>query len=105
MPPSIPCLLGKVNAICQLLSSSKQINEFKNSNILLARYIDPNWLLVIKKSFGVITAIGGLLCHTAIICRELDIPYVVGVGMDYLEKINRQKITLDGQTGEVTIDK
>lgn len=100
----IPCSPGKISGICQFLKSPQQYHDFDSGNILLAMYTDPDWLPAIEKSSGVVTAIGGFLCHTAIICRELGIPCVVGVGMDYLEKINNKKITLNGTTGEVKLE-
>ncbi len=42
---------------------------------------------MIMKSKGVVTAIGGYLCHTAIITRELGIPCVTNIGIDRLNEL------------------
>ena len=56
----------------------------------------------IMKSKGVVTAIGGYLCHTAIITRELGIPCVTNIGIEKLNQLRKEKeITIDGDLGTV----
>jgi len=57
-------------------------------------------------SKGAVTAYGGFLCHTAIVCRELGIPCVTGVGEEVLDKICKdesQYIEVNGNSGNVKV--
>ncbi len=47
--------------------------------ILVTKMTDPGWVFLIASSKGIISEKGSLLSHTAIISRELNIPFIVGV--------------------------
>ncbi|MEG2348885.1 MAG: PEP/pyruvate-binding domain-containing protein [Clostridia bacterium] len=79
-------------------------DEISNEEILLARITEPEWLPKILKAKGLVTARGGILCHSAIVCRELGIPCVTGVGDDNLKYLAKAKlISIDGKNGIVKI--
>ncbi len=60
----------------------------------------------VSQSSGVVTAVGGFLCHTAIIARELGIPCVVGIGGDSMKKIwDKTYLSVNGTTGVVSTNK
>ncbi len=74
--------------------------------ILLTKITGTSWVPNLMKSKGAVTARGGILCHTAIICRELGIPCVTGVGDEALQKLAKtNNILINGSTGEVVIEK
>jgi pyruvate,water dikinase len=52
---------------------------------------------------GVITDIGGMMCHAAIVCREYAIPAVVGTGFATTRLTTGQRVRIDGKTGVVTL--
>ena len=66
---------------------------------------DPDWLPHLMNSKGAVTAYGGFLCHTAIVCRELGIPCVTGIGEDALEELCNQheQIEVNGNNGNVKV--
>lgn len=72
--------------------------------ILVAPHIDPGWTLIFTQAIGVITERGNALSHVSIITRELGIPAVVALADATKIFKNGQSITIDGSTGEVTID-
>ena len=65
----------------------KKNDDIKDKDIILAYFTDPKWVPAIKKCSGIITVVGGYLCHTAIIARELSKPCVTNIGLDNLSKI------------------
>ena len=66
---------------------------------------NPNWLPHLMNSKGAITAYGGFLCHTAIVCRELGIPCVTGIGEEGLKKLccSHAIVEVNGNNGYVKI--
>jgi pyruvate,water dikinase len=60
---------------------------------------------LIINSGGVILETGGVTSDTAILCREFDIPAVVGAKNASLNLKNGQAVRLDGNTGSVYIEK
>ena len=64
------------------------------------------WISEMKKAKALVTKIGSLLCHAAIIARELGIPCVTDIDDEDFTKISKAKtIYLNGSTGEIKIIK
>jgi len=59
--------------------TSETINEFVAGEILIAESTNPDFLSAMLKAKAIITEMGGLLSHSAIISREFNIPCVIGV--------------------------
>jgi pyruvate, water dikinase len=52
---------------------------------------------------GVVTDIGGMMCHAAIVCREYGLPAVVGTGFATSTVDAGQVLRVDGDRGRVEI--
>lgn len=78
-----------------------EINDWHDGDILMAWFTDPEWMRILSKASGVVTAVGGFLCHTAIVARELGIPCVIGIGQNMKELWDEKAITVDGNKGIV----
>lgn len=74
-----------------------------SGKILITRMTDPGWVFLMSQAVGIISEKGSLLSHTAIIGRELGIPVVVGLSHATQIFENGQIITLDGNTGIISI--
>ncbi|MDD5437523.1 MAG: PEP-utilizing enzyme [Patescibacteria group bacterium] len=55
-----------------------KVKKFKAGNILVTEMTTPSTILACKKASAIVTDEGGVLCHAAIISRELKKPCVVG---------------------------
>ena len=100
----IPASPGTIEGQAKYLDSPS--DEMQVGKILLAMMTDPDWLPHLMNSKGAITAYGGFLCHTAIVCRELGIPCVTGVGEDAVDELSKNitsEIQLNGSNGKVKI--
>ena len=69
---------GEVKGRCRIVKRKNQINEFQDGEILVSPMTTPNFLSIMKKASAIITDEGGMLCHAAILSRELKIPCVIG---------------------------
>ena len=56
----------------------KQIGEFKEGEILVSSMTIPDFLPAMKKAAAIVTNEGGVLCHAAILARELQKPCIIG---------------------------
>ena len=84
------------------LEGTSDSDAFEDGAILLTDYTDPDWVPIMMKSSAIITAEGGFLSHTAIICRELGIPCVTGLGYDVIENLSKASmIEVNGSSGKV----
>ena len=90
---------GKV----MIIKSDKQINSFKSGSILVTQMTNPTYLPAMKKSKAIITDEGGLLCHAAIVARELSIPCVIGTKIATKVLRDGDMVDVDASRGIVKI--
>ena len=53
--------------------------DLDTGDILVTAYTDPSWTPVFVAITGLVTEVGGLMTHGAVIAREYGLPAVVGV--------------------------
>ncbi len=86
---------GTVHGKARIVTDIKEFGKFKEGEILIAPTTNPSWTPLFIMAKGVVTEVGGMLCHGAVVAREYGIPAVLGVK-------NATRILRDGQ--EITID-
>ncbi|HEY4615236.1 MAG TPA: PEP-utilizing enzyme [Citricoccus sp.] len=97
----LPGSMGTVEGPVRVLRSEKQLGELQPGEILVAPITAPSWAAAFSVARGVITDIGGMMCHAAIVCREYGIPAVVGTGYATTRLTTGQRVRIDGTTGRV----
>ncbi|PWS26120.1 phosphoenolpyruvate synthase [Pedobacter yonginense] len=77
--------------------------DLEEGDILITTFTDPSWTPLFLSVKGVVTEVGGVMTHGAVIAREYGLPAVVGV--DDATKIIKegQKIRLNGTEGYIEI--
>ena len=75
----------------------------KPGDILVTAYTDPSWTPLFVAITGLVTEVGGLMTHGAVIAREYGLPAVVGV--EHATRLIRdgQRIRVHGTDGYVEI--
>ncbi len=77
--------------------------DLEPGDILVTRYTDPSWTPLFVTIAGLVTEVGGLMTHGAVIAREYGLPAVVGV-VDATRLIrDGQRIRLHGTDGHVEL--
>lgn len=99
----IPCSNGIVTGEVIVVDDPKTVTDYKDK-ILVTHMTDPGWVFLLSLARGVIAEKGSLLSHTAIISRELGIPSVVGVKNITRILKTGDIVTLNGNTGEITVE-
>jgi phosphoenolpyruvate synthase/pyruvate phosphate dikinase len=64
--------------------------DIEDGDILVTTFTDPSWTALFVSIKGLVTEVGGLMTHGAVIAREYGLPAVVGVE-------NATKLIKDGQ--------
>jgi pyruvate,water dikinase len=72
-------------------------------DILVTAYTDPSWTPLFVAIAGLVTEVGGLMTHGAVIAREYGLPAVVGVEHATRLIRDRQRIRVNGTDGYVEI--
>jgi pyruvate,water dikinase len=77
--------------------------ELAPGDILVTAYTDPSWTPLFVAIAGLVTEVGGLMTHGAVIAREYGLPAVVGVKDATRLIADGQRIRLRGTEGYVEL--
>jgi rifampicin phosphotransferase len=77
--------------------------DLEAGDILVTAYTDPSWSPLFVAITGLVTEVGGLMTHGAVIAREYGLPAVVGVEQATRLIRDRQRIRVNGTDGYVEI--
>lgn len=84
-----------------LAAMEQQINEMKEGEILVAEFTAPELMLACRKARAIVTDLGGMLSHAAIVSRELGIPCLVGTQSATKALATGDRITIDFNHGTI----
>ena len=77
--------------------------QVEKGDILITTFTDPSWSPIFVSIAGLVTEVGGMMSHGAVITREYGLPAVVGVESATKLIKDGQKIRLNGTKGYVEI--
>lgn len=94
---------GIVEGVARIILSVEDLQDLKQDEIMVCPITTPSWTPIFSKLKGVVTNVGGIMSHAAIVCREYNLPAVVGTG--FATKIIKtgDYIRVDGNKGVVNI--
>jgi phosphoenolpyruvate synthase/pyruvate phosphate dikinase len=85
LPVSSGVIEGRARVIVNMEDA-----DLEEGDILVTAFTDPSWTPLFVSIKGLVTEVGGLMTHGAVIAREYGLPAVVGVD-------NATKLIKDGQ--------
>jgi pyruvate,water dikinase len=77
--------------------------DLEPGDILVTAFTDPSWSPLFVAIAGLVTEVGGLMTHGAVIAREYGLPAVVGVERATRLIRDGQQIRVDGTNGYVEL--
>ena len=105
-PASAGKVMGTVRQVNMFMSGDmeKEMARVERGDIIVTAMTRPHFLLAIRRAGGIVTDLGGNLCHAAIVAREFNIPAVVGTQTATALLRDGQKVILDGNEGYIYED-
>jgi phosphohistidine swiveling domain-containing protein len=85
------------------LDAGRRLLEMKESVVLITRLTDPAWSSLFRRLSAVVTELGGVISHAAIVARENGLPAVVGVPEVTRRIRDGQRVRVDGTSGIVEV--
>jgi pyruvate, water dikinase len=97
-PASPGIALGPVRIIAGL----NDFDQFCPGDVLVCRTTSPAWTPLLARATAVVTEIGGMLAHAAIVAREFGTPAVLAAPGAMTLLADGQQVVVDGSAGTVT---
>ncbi|MGW2916369.1 rifamycin-inactivating phosphotransferase [Streptomyces angustmyceticus] len=98
LPVSAGTVEGRARVILDLARA-----DLRAGDILVTTFTDPSWSPLFVGVAGLVTEVGGLMTHGAVIAREYGLPAVVGVERATRLIRDGQRIRVHGTEGYVEI--
>ncbi|MBL1079635.1 phosphoenolpyruvate synthase [Nocardia sp. 2] len=100
--PGMAVSAGTIEGRARVLADIAQA-DLEPGDILVTAYTDPSWTPLFVAIKGLVTEVGGVMTHGAVIAREYGLPAVVGV--EHATRLIRdgQRIRVNGGEGYVEI--
>jgi pyruvate,water dikinase len=98
LPVSAGTIEGRARVILDMAEA-----DLEPGDILVTAYTDPSWSPLFVAITGLVTEVGGLMTHGAVIAREYGLPAVVGVEQATRLIRNGQRIRVHGTDGYVEV--
>ena len=100
--PGTAASAGVAEGIARVITDPQR-EVLKAGEILVAPFTDPGWTPLFVHAAAVVTEVGGLMTHGAVVAREYGIPAVVSVAGATGRIRTGQRIRVDGSRGFVEI--
>lgn len=94
---------GRVTGRVRILHHWRELEKLQKGDILVTRATDPGWTFLFLTAGGLVTELGSLLSHGAVVAREYGLPAVVNVPEATRILRDGQLITLDGSRGTLFV--
>ncbi|MCB9284150.1 MAG: phosphoenolpyruvate synthase [Lewinellaceae bacterium] len=98
----LPVSSGVVEGRARVILNMKDA-DLEEGDILVTAFTDPSWTPLFLSIKGLVTEVGGLMTHGAVIAREYGLPAVVGVERATQLIRDGQRIRVNGTEGYVEI--
>jgi phosphotransferase system enzyme I (PtsI) len=88
------------------LGKEEKYTDLPDNCIIIAQFLTPTELLSLrdKNIQGIVTEVGGITSHLAILSRSFSLPAVISVNYATSEINNNDSLIIDGFTGQVFIN-
>ncbi|RRK10334.1 phosphoenolpyruvate synthase [Lactiplantibacillus garii] len=101
----LPASPGLASGVVHVIDSPKDIDKFKQGEVLVTLMTSPDWVPAMKKAAAIVTNNGGMTCHAAIVSREMQIPCIVGTESRHVAATDvlhtGDVVTVDAKNGVV----
>lgn len=98
-----PASHGTATGTARIVTGPADFSRVRPGDILVCPFTDPAWTPLLQIVAGVVTEVGGVLSHAAIVARELRIPAVLSVAGATAQIPDGCLVTIDGSAGTVTL--
>ncbi|MDH3724219.1 MAG: phosphoenolpyruvate synthase [Thermoleophilia bacterium] len=92
---------GEAVGVARVVTDPTDAERLKDGEVLVARMTAPDWAPAMRRAAAIVTDMGGMTCHAAIVAREFGVPCIVGT-REATERItDGERVLVDAYTGRV----
>jgi pyruvate,water dikinase len=96
-----PASAGHATGIVRVVKGPDEFDSLQAGEILVAPLTAPAWVPLFARAAALVTDVGSVASHAALVAREYGIPAVVGTGDATARLRTGMRVMVDGDTGNV----
>ncbi len=96
-----PAFAGSAKGRVRIINHPNEMVKMNKGDILVSHATNPNLLPAMNRAAAIVTDIGGLTCHAAIVSREFRIPCIVGTKVATQVLHDNDLVEVDAEKGIV----
>ncbi len=97
-----PVSAGHAEGVARVITDPHHA-DLRPGDILVTRYTDPAWTPLFFTAGALITEVGGILSHGAVVAREIGLPAIVGVEDATIRIASGQRVKVNATDGTVEL--
>lgn len=94
---------GRASGHAKIINIPQDMTKMEEGDVLVSVATNPDLVPAIKKASAIVTDVGGITCHAAIVSRELGIPCVIGTKIATKALKDGDMVNVDATHGKVNI--
>ncbi len=94
---------GKYVGPVKIVMNTDDFPKMKAGDVLVSTMTTPDFVVLMQKAGAIVTDIGGLLCHAAIVSREINTPCVIGTKFATQVLRDGDMVEVDAEKGIIRI--
>jgi phosphohistidine swiveling domain-containing protein len=95
---------GQYTGVARVVRSLDEAGDLEDGEIMVCEMTLPPWVPMFAIAGAVVSDVGGVMSHCAIVAREFGVPAVVGSVNGTTRITTGQTVTVDGTNGNVWLD-
>lgn len=96
---------GNISGACKVLHNLEDMKKVEKGDIIVVSMTNPNYIPAMEKASAFVTDFGGILCHAAIVSREMKKPCIIGTKIATKTFRDNDLLEIDSDKGIVKIIK
>lgn len=93
---------GSARGVVKVVNRVEDMDRMESGDILVSKMTTPDLVPAMKKAGAIVTDMGGITCHAAIVSRELGVPCVIGTKVATKALKDGDLVHVDATHGKVT---
>lgn len=94
---------GDARGLVRLIRRKDQVSQLKEGEILVSPMTTPDFIPAIQKAAAIVTDEGGILCHAAVVAREMKKICIVGTQWASQAFRDGDEVQVNGENGTIRL--
>ena len=100
-----PAFGGVIRGKVKIVFNNLELKKVQRGDILVASMTTPDFITAMERAAAFVTDEGGILCHAAIVSREMKKPCVIGTKVATKILQDGDEVEVDANKGEIRVIK